>query len=77
MQNTTTKPQRQSVRRYPAWKLNALIRRAGLNHLDIATRAGVSESQVSHAIHRRRVNGQAIERVWAVLQDALGRNGAA
>jgi hypothetical protein len=71
MNNTTTAARRQFIRRYPAWKINGLIRAAGFKHLDIAKRAGVHESQVSHTILRRRVGTPACERVWAVLERIL------
>jgi hypothetical protein len=48
-----------------------MLRRAGLQHLDIAKRADVSESQVSHTIRRRRRDTEACERVWAVLESVL------
>jgi hypothetical protein len=70
MNNTTTARNGQ-IRRYPAWRLNALIRRAGLNHLDIARRASVSETMVSHTIRRRRRETEACERVWKVLEEVL------
>lgn len=49
-----------------------LIRKAGLNHMDIARQAQVSETQVSHTIRRRRKDTPACERVWGVLEAVLG-----
>lgn len=71
MNNTTPHRRSQAIRDTPPWLLNALIRRAGLNHLDVAERAGVSESQVSHTINRRRRNTEACEKVWKALEALL------
>lgn len=74
MQNKTTDAPSQaqsSVRGWPHYKINERLRRAGLQHMDIAKRAGVSESQVSHTIRRRRRDSPACERVWVVLQSVL------
>jgi len=69
--NTTSRAGRQNVRSFPAWRINSMLRRAGLDHFTIAQRASVSESQVSHTIRRRRRDTEACERVWAVLERIL------
>jgi hypothetical protein len=72
MTNTTTPGDgRQAIRSWPAWQINLGLRKLGLNHLIIARRAHTSESMVSHAIRRRRTHGEAVERVWAKLEEAL------
>jgi hypothetical protein len=69
--NTTPGVGRQAIRHWPAWQINLGLRKLGLNHLIIARRAQTSESTVSHTIRRRRTQGEAVERVWAKLQEAL------
>jgi lambda repressor-like predicted transcriptional regulator len=69
--NTTRQSPRQVVRDWPPWEINERLRRKGLNQLIIAQRARTSESTVSHTIRRRRTQGEAVERVWAKLQEAL------
>jgi hypothetical protein len=74
MNNTTPRSRSQSpIRRWPPWKINEELRREGFNHLMIARRAETSESTVSHAIRKRRINGDAVERVWAILEEVLGK----
>jgi hypothetical protein len=57
---------------YSAATLNALIRRAGKNHLDVARLAKVSETMVSHTIRRRRRDTKGTEKVWRALEQLLG-----
>jgi hypothetical protein len=71
MNTTTARILRQPIRAWPAKRINQELRRLKLNHLIIAQRARTSESSVSHAIRRRRTQGEAVERVWAKLEEAL------
>lgn len=57
-----------SIRTRPRWQVARLLKAAQVTQWDIARRAGVSQSYVSHVLARNIRTGPKVAKVWRQIE---------